>query len=127
MCTAHYYDNRRKTEEKKKKNLVKEKVVAEITGEQFDSVERDGRGVVEVVDDDGPEPAQQELEHRVAPNITGSAGDQDALRHNNRNTAAKTKTVARTTKLRKPSGRNKKRRRPIYRRDCSYRHRCRFW
>lgn len=106
---------------------MEEKVVAEITGEQSDSVERDGRGVVEVVDDDGPEPAQQELEHRVAPNITGSAGDQDALRHNNRNTAARSETVAITTKLRAPSGLNKKRRRPIYRRDCGCRHRCRFW
>lgn len=55
--------------------------MAEIGGEFFDSVNGGFGGVVEIVDDDGLEAAEEELEHGVAADVTGSAGDQNAFRH----------------------------------------------
>lgn len=62
-------------------DLVKGKVMARITGEFFDSVNGDFWGVVEIVDDDGLEAAEEKLKHGVATDVTGSASDQNALRH----------------------------------------------
>lgn len=60
---------------------MKGKVFGKITGEFLYPLDSNMRGVVQIVDDDGAEPTQQELKHGVAADVTGTAGDQNVLRH----------------------------------------------
>lgn len=60
---------------------VKCEVFAELASELGDALDSELGGVIEVVDDDGGEPFQKELQHGVAPDVTGAARDQDAPPH----------------------------------------------
>lgn len=48
-----------------------------ISGEFLDALDRNERGIVEVVDDDGGVAAEEKLEHRVASDVTSTAGHQN--------------------------------------------------
>ena len=60
---------------------MEKEVVAELSSKFFNTVNGDFGGVVQVVDDYRPESAQQQLKNGVAANVSGTAGDQYALRH----------------------------------------------
>lgn len=60
---------------------MKSKVLAETSSEFRDSLDGDLGGVVKVIHDDDVEPFAEELQHGVAPDVAGTAGDQHAPRH----------------------------------------------
>lgn len=59
---------------------MKGKIIPEFAGELPDSVESNFRRIIEIVEDDGLETAEQELENGVGANITGTTGDHNSLR-----------------------------------------------
>ena len=62
--------------------LVEDEVVgAVVAGELGDADEGDLGGVVEVVDDDDAEALLQQLQHRVAADVPGTARHQDGPEH----------------------------------------------
>lgn len=58
--------------------------MATIPSEFSDTVNGNFRGIVKVVNDDGAEATEQKLQHGVAADVTGSAGDQNGLGHQRR-------------------------------------------
>ena len=60
---------------------MEDEVVAELSSQFFNAVNGDFGGVVEVVNDDRPESAQQKLKNGVAANVSCTAGDQNAFGH----------------------------------------------
>ena len=63
---------------------MKAEVFARLASEFPDTVDSNFRGVVEIVNDDGAETAEQALQHGVATDVTGTAGDQNGLTHQRR-------------------------------------------
>ena len=63
---------------------MEEEVVGEFTGKLLDSVDGNLGGIVEVVDDDGLETAEKQLEDSVAADVTGTAGNQYSFRNHYR-------------------------------------------
>lgn len=60
---------------------MKRKVFSKITGEFLDSLNSNLRGVVKIINYDGFESSKKELQNGVASDVTGTAGDQNVLRH----------------------------------------------
>lgn len=54
---------------------MKDETLAEFTGELCNSFNGDLRRVIEIIDNDGLKPSQQELKNRVASNVSNTAGD----------------------------------------------------
>lgn len=61
---------------------MKRKVFAEIAGELLNTTNSNFRGIVQVIDDDGPVTAEEELKNGVAANVASSTGDKNWFRHN---------------------------------------------
>ena len=60
---------------------MKGKVFAEIAGELLDSTNSNFRGIVQIINDDGPVTAEKELKNSVASNVASTAGDKNRFRH----------------------------------------------
>lgn len=69
-------------------------VGAVLARELLDPLDGNFRRVVQVVDDGGPEAAEQELQHGVAPNVAAAAGDEDVVRHDDPNGKEEGKSFA---------------------------------
>lgn len=54
---------------------MEREIVGMLAGKLLDSVKSDLRGVIKIVNDDGLEAAEEELEDSVAANVAGAAGD----------------------------------------------------
>lgn len=65
-------------------NLMKRKVFAEIAGKLFDSVNSNFGRIVQIIYNNGVEPTQHKLKNGVTTYVTGTAGDQDGLRHDHK-------------------------------------------
>lgn len=60
---------------------MKIKISPKITGQLLHSRDGDFRRVIHIINDNSFVTAQQQLKHRMTPNVTGASGDQNALRH----------------------------------------------
>lgn len=60
---------------------MKGKIFAKIAGELLDSTNSNFRGIVQIINDDGPVTAEKELKNSVASNVASTAGNKNRFRH----------------------------------------------